>query len=130
MTRQRKPSHPKTLARTAAQLMLEKKAQDVVIIDVRKQTDITDFFVIATGTNDTQVKAMADSVVDGLTTLGVKPWRTEGWTGRQWIVLDFVEVVVHVMYREAREFYRIERLWGDGIVEKVVDEAPETTEEE
>jgi len=101
--------------------MLSKKGRDVVLLDVRPLTDITNFFVIGTADNDTQLKAMADAVLDDCSDEGIKPYRTEGWQGRQWIVLDFVEVVVHVMYREARDFYKIERLWSDALREEVAD---------
>src|SRR3954471_9233452 len=110
-TTQRRPSHPKTLARRCAELMLSKKAKDVVILDIRPLTDMADFFVVCSADSDIQVKAIADAVHDGLAEIGIKPYRTEGWQGQQWIILDFVEVVVHVFYREAREFYKIERLW-------------------
>ena len=117
----RKPSHPKTLARHIAELMLSKKAKDVVTLDLRQLTDMTDFFVVCTADSDIQVKAIADAVLDGMLELGMKPYRTEGWQGQQWIILDFVEVVAHVFYREARDFYKIERLWADAKVEKVED---------
>jgi ribosome-associated protein len=123
-TKQRKPTHPKTLARRCADLMLSKKAKDVVILDIRPLTDMTDFFIIGTADSDTQLKAIADAVLDGLTEYGIKPYRTEGWQGGQWIILDFFEVVVHIFYREARDFYKIERLWADAKVERVEDEVP------
>ncbi len=123
-TSKRKPSHPKTLARRCAELMLTKKAKDVVILDLRQLTDMSDFFVVCSADSDTQVHAIADAVMDGLLEYEIKPYRTEGWQGQQWIILDFVEVVVHVFYREARDFYKIERLWSDAKVEKVTDEAP------
>lgn len=102
--------------------MLSKKAKDVVILDIRQLTDMADFFVVCTAESDIQVKAIADAVLDGMNDIEIKPYRTEGWQGQQWIILDFVEVVAHVFYREARDFYKIERLWADAKVEKVVDE--------
>ncbi len=113
------------LAQRCGAAALSKKGRDVVILDLRPLTDITDFFVIATADNDVQLKAIADAVLDDLTADGIKPYRTEGWGGGQWIILDFVEVVVHVMYREARDFYKIERLWSDAEREEVVDEVVE-----
>ncbi|HVZ40106.1 MAG TPA: ribosome silencing factor [Candidatus Kapabacteria bacterium] len=121
-TKQRKPAHAKTLARRCAELMLTKKGKDVVMLDIRKLTDMADFFVICSADSDTQLKAIADAVHDGLAELGIKPYRTEGWSGGQWIILDYVEVVVHVFYREARDFYKIERLWSDATVERVTDQ--------
>jgi ribosome-associated protein len=126
MAKTRKPTHPKTLARRCAELALSKKAKDVVMLDIRKLTDMSDFFVVCHGDNDTQVRAIADAIVDGATSLGVKPYRTEGWQGSQWVIIDFVEVVVHVFYRETREFYKIERLWADAAIERVTDELEPT----
>lgn len=113
------------LARRCAAATISKKGRDVIILDLRPLTDITDFFVIATAANDVQLKAIADAVLDDLVVDGIKPYRTEGWGGGQWIILDFVEVVVHVMYHEAREFYKIERLWADAAREEVADERVE-----
>jgi ribosome-associated protein len=120
----RKPSHPKTLARMCAELMLEKKAKDVVMLDIRKLTDVTDFFVVCSADSDTHLRAIADAVLDGATKHGIKPYRTEGWQGQTWIILDFVEVVAHIFYKETREFYKIERLWGDAKIERVEDTPP------
>ena len=119
--------HPKTLARWCAKAMLEKKAKDVVMLDIRGLTDITDFFVVCTADSDIHLKAIADGVLDEMVDHEVKPYRTEGWQGGQWIILDFVEVVVHIFYKETRGFYNIERLWSDAKVERVVDEVPEET---
>jgi len=99
--------------------MLSKKGRDVVILDVHAITDITDFFVICTADNDVQLKAIADAVLDDLVVDRIKPYRTEGWQGGQWIILDFVEVVVHVMYHKARDYYKIERLWADAEREEI-----------
>ncbi len=107
--------------------MLEKKAKDVVMLDIRGLTDITDFFVVCTADSDIHLKAIADGVLDEMVDHEVKPYRTEGWQGGQWIILDFVEVVVHIFYKETRGFYNIERLWSDAKVERVVDEVPEET---
>jgi ribosome-associated protein len=122
MAVQRKPSHPKTLARRCAELMLSKKAKDVVMLDIRGLTDISDFFVICSAESDTQLRAVADAVSDGMAKVGIKPWRSEGWQGGQWIIIDFVEVVCHILYKDAREFYKIERLWSDAKVEKLSDD--------
>jgi ribosome-associated protein len=122
MAVQRKPSHPKTLARRCAELMISKKAKDVRVLDIRGLTDISDFFVICSADSDTQLGAIADAVADGMAKIGIKPWRSEGWQGGQWIIIDFVEVVCHILYKDAREFYNIERLWADAKVELVTDE--------
>jgi ribosome-associated protein len=115
---------PKTLAKKLAQLTLTKKASDVVIMDLRKLTDMADFFVVCSADSDTQVKAIADAVADGAEKFNSPPWHQEGLTHRQWVLLDFVDVVVHVFHREARRYYAIEKLWGDAVIEEVSDDAP------
>lgn len=115
---------PKTLARKIAALAFTKKAHDVIIIDLRKLTDMTDYFVICSGDSDTQVKAVADAIVEGTDKLGQKPWHSEGVSQRQWILLDFVDVVAHVFTKEVRRFYGLEKLWGDATIERVADTSP------
>ena len=101
----------------AAQAALDKKADDVMILDVEPVIVITDFFVIATGASDTQVKAIADEVEAQVEKAGLQVRGREGVAERQWILLDFGDLVVHVFQPETREFYRLEKLYGD--VERV-----------
>lgn len=112
----------KRLAHKAAALALTKKAENIVAMDLRGLTASCDFFVICEGSSGVHVKAIADAIVDGLTEVGEKPWHREGYESRHWILLDFVNVVVHVFDRETREYYQLERLWGDAATEKVEDE--------
>lgn len=112
---------PKTLAKKIAHLALTKKAHTISILDLRKLTDMTDFFVVCSGDSDVQVKAISDAIIDGTDRLGVPPWHQEGTTQRQWILLDYVDVVVHVFHREARKYYALEKLWGDAKIEAVED---------
>lgn len=97
----------------AAELTRELKAQDVVILDLRGISTATDFFVIAEGTSDVQVKAIADHTVDELKKDGVRPEHIEGLRGGRWVLLDYVDFVVHVFHPQARQFYQLENLWGD-----------------
>ena len=120
--RVRQPTSDDSLAREIAELMLSKKAKDVVIMDLHGLTDLTDYFLVCTGDSNTQIRAIADGVLDGLAEEGVKPYRTEGWQGGNWIILDFVEVVVHIFYAETRTFYNIERLWADAKFERITDQ--------
>ena len=113
---------PKTLAKKIAGLALTKKASNVIIIDLRKLTDMTDFFVVCSADSDTQVKAIADAIADGTEKLGSSPWHEEGISNRQWVLLDFVDVVAHVFHKEARRYYGLEKLWGDAKIETVEDE--------
>lgn len=103
----------KELARLTAELALSKKAMDVVILDLTGLSDATNFFVICTGETDTQVKAITDAISDGTREQGAKVWRREGLSNLQWTLLDYVDVVVHVFQPKVRQYYDIERLWGD-----------------
>jgi ribosome-associated protein len=121
-TRSRNSESAHELAHRCAELMLDKKAKQIVILDLNGLTDIADYFVVCSADSDTHLKAIADGVLDNLADEGVKPYRTEGWQAAQWIILDFVEVVCHVFYKETREFYKIERLWADAKVEEITEE--------
>ena len=111
----------RTLAKRIADLMISKKAIDVVILDLKKLTSATDFFVICSADSDTQVKAIADSVENGMEALGENIWHKEGYHALRWIVLDYVDVVVHVFHKEERSFYNLDRLWGDAKRTEVQD---------
>jgi ribosome-associated protein len=110
---------PKVLARKCCNLALDKKAEDVIIIDLRKLNAPTDYFVVCSALSDRQVKAIADNVVEGLKKEGNRPWHIEGRTARKWVLIDYVDVVVHVFNVETRAFYSLETLWGDAPVEEV-----------
>jgi ribosome-associated protein len=101
------------LAREAARLTLTKRGEDVLLLDLSKMEAVCDYFVIATGTSEVQVKAIADAVEEGMAKHGRKPWHVEGYEARRWILLDYVDFVVHVFHTRAREYYLLERLWGD-----------------
>jgi ribosome-associated protein len=109
------------LAKEIARLTLTKKASDVLILHVKPLTDVTDFFVICSADSDTQVKAIADAVDDGMRKEGVRVWKSEGYQNLQWVLLDFVDVVLHVFQKHTRDFYSLEKLWGDAKVERVED---------
>jgi ribosome-associated protein len=98
--------------------MQERKAQDIVVMDLRKvKNAITDFFVICSGTSDTQIDAIADSIDKEVWERGQRnPWRSEGKSQREWILIDYVDVVAHVFKKDRREFYKLEELWGDAEV--------------
>ncbi len=107
------------LARHIAQLSLTKKASDIKILDVRKLTSVTDFFVICSGESEPQVKAIVDEILEKLRGEKIRPWHKEGVEHLQWVLLDYVDVVVHVFRKEVREFYGLELLWGDAPVEEI-----------
>ncbi|HEX9235830.1 MAG TPA: ribosome silencing factor [Actinomycetota bacterium] len=101
------------MARIAARAASSKQAEAVVVLDVRELITITDYFVIASGASDRQVDTIADEVVKTLKGRGVRPVRKEGEVGSRWILLDFVDFVVHVFRREERDYYRLDNLWAD-----------------
>jgi len=111
----------KDLAKELAELALSKKAENIKILDLRNLTTITDFFVICTGNSDTHVKAVADAVIEGSKEYGERPWHKEGISHRSWVLLDYVEVVVHIFLNETRNFYGLEKLWGDAPVTEISD---------
>jgi ribosome-associated protein len=91
----------------------DRKALDGVVLDLRKLSDATDFFVVVSGTSDTHVRAIAEHVVEALRDRGVRAHHVEGLAGGRWVLLDFVDLVVHVFHPALREFYQLEGLWGD-----------------
>ncbi|MBL8996796.1 MAG: ribosome silencing factor [Gemmatimonadales bacterium] len=100
-------------ARRAAALLVDHKANDVVLLDLRPVTDMTDFFIVASGTSDTHVRATAGHVMEALKKEGVTVNSVEGLEGGRWVLLDYVDFVVHVFHPSLRSFYQLERLWGD-----------------
>jgi ribosome-associated protein len=89
------------------------KARDITVLDVRKISDFTDYMVIATGTSNRHVQSTADKVVDALRTHGVRAVGMEGGKTGDWVLIDFGDVVAHVMREEIRDFYNLEKLWSD-----------------
>jgi ribosome-associated protein len=89
------------------------KARDIAVLDVRKISDFTDYMVIATGTSNRHVQSTADKVVDALRTHGVRTVGVEGGKTGDWVLIDFGDVVAHVMREEIRDFYNLEKLWSD-----------------
>ncbi len=90
----------------------DKKALDLVVLDLRKAAGFTDFFVICSGANARQVRAIADAVIESLAGDGAKPAHVEGYDRSEWILLDYFDFIVHVFAPETRMFYGLERLWG------------------
>ncbi len=99
--------------RKAAELALERKAHDISVLDLRGISSATDYFVIASGRSDVQVRAIAEHVVDELKKLDHRPQHVEGLSGGRWVLIDYIDFVVHVFHPQARAFYQLESLWGD-----------------
>ena len=108
------------LTRLIVEAAKSKKAKDILLIDMRGVSEIADYFVICTGESDLQIKAIVDGVDEDVRkAIGERPWRTEGYDARQWVLLDYVDVVVHVFDRERRSYYNLERLWADAPTEEI-----------
>lgn len=102
-----------TQARKIVDFLRNKKAQDVRLMDLRAVTDVTDYFVVCHGESDLHVQAIAAAVLEGMAQEGVRAWHREGIQHSHWVLIDFVDVVVHIFQRTEREFYALEKLWGD-----------------
>ena len=114
MKRPEKTGAGLALAQRAVSACLAKKGTNPVLLDLRELEAVSDFFIIVSAASEVQVKAIADHVEDVLREQsGVKPWHVEGLDGRRWVLLDYVDVVVHVFHEKTREYYLLERLWGD-----------------
>jgi ribosome-associated protein len=109
--------------REAAHFALEKKASDLKVLDLQGIASFTDYFVICSGDSTTQVKAIVDSIEDGLVALKLKPLGIEGRSHAHWVLMDYGDVVVHVFERETREYYELEKLWLDAPEVVLADEA-------
>ena len=101
------------LAQKAAQICLDYKANDVVLLDLRGVTDMADFFIVASGTSDTHVRSVGEHLAEEMKKLGSPVYHMEGTTQGRWVLLDFVDFVVHVFHPTLRDFYQLERLWSD-----------------
>ena len=107
---------PEQVASLAAEAAEDKKARDVIILDIHDISVICDYFVICSGMSSTQVKAVAENVEEKLEEYGIRKLRIEGLKEARWILLDYGSVVVHVFQEQDREFYNLEHLWGDAKV--------------
>ena len=122
-----KPSSKKsvdtsTLIDAITEGLLEKKAKDIVLLDVRELTTLADFFIVCHGTSDTQIRALANSVEKQVKDeLGENVWQQEGKDSRRWVILDYVNVVVHIFTEEKRNYYGIERMWNDAKITHIED---------
>lgn len=96
-----------------AEAVLERNARETLVLDLRKLSDATDFFVIASGDSDVHTRAIAENVLEKTREAGVRPAGVEGKNGGRWILIDFINVVLHIFLPRMREFYQLERLWGD-----------------
>lgn len=124
MAKRRKADHSEKLSQYIVKGMQEKKAGDIVVMDLRKvRNAVADFFVICSGNSDKQLDAIADSI-DEEVYKGLKenPWHTEGKNNKEWMLLDYTNVVAHIFKKDRRSFYSLEKLWGDAEITEIEDE--------
>lgn len=107
-----------TLTNLVVDALDDLKAKDIQVLDVRGKTNVTDFMVVASGTSNRQVKALAENVLEKTKTAGVKPLGTEGEAEAEWILVDLGDVVVHIMQPSVRDFYQLEKLWNTEGIEQ------------
>jgi ribosome-associated protein len=107
-----RPEHLPRQVGAAVRAADDKQAKDLIVLDLRKAAGFTDYFVIGSGTNPRQIRAIADAVMESLAALGVKPAHVEGYDRSEWVLLDYFDFVVHIFAPETRLFYGLERLWG------------------
>ncbi len=120
----KRPPTSREIAQTAAELGLAKKGDEIVILDLRKFSIGCEYFVIMTGTSEPHVRALSEWIEEELAgRLHAKPWHREGFQTARWVLLDYVDCVIHIFNGEAREFYMLERLWGDAPREVVAPPA-------
>lgn len=110
------------MANKAVELLKDKKAKDIRLLDIHEISTLADYFIIATGTSTTQVQAMADELDEKMQKAGFKLYHKEGFRGGRWVLLDFSNLVVHLFHTEEREFYNLERIWVDAKDIPVKDE--------
>ena len=108
----------KATEKKVVRFALEKKAQNIDLLDLRKITTVTDFFIICSGTTRVQVKAIADSIAQNCKKSGLEIYHIEGYDSLRWVLIDLVDIVVHIFQPEIRSYYQLERLWGDAPTDK------------
>ena len=112
----------KALAHKIAHLGLEKKGKQVAVLDLNELTSFSDYFVIISGESDAQIKAIYEHIIKNLSQENIKMYHQEGLQNLRWVLLDYVDVIVHIFRPESREFYGLERLWGDAKMELLLEE--------
>ena len=121
MAKRRKADHSEKLSQYIVKGMQEKKAADIVVMDLRKvRNAVADFFVICSGSSDKQLDAIADSIDDEVYKgLKENPWHAEGKNNKEWMLLDYSNVVAHIFKKDRRNFYSLEKLWGDAEITEI-----------
>lgn len=110
-----------SFAHKIVEVIFTKKGYDVLIMDLRNLTTFADYFVICSADSDVQVKAIADQIDKTFDEEGIRCWHKEGYKALSWVLLDYVDVVIHIFKKEMRDFYNLEKLWGDAPTERLLD---------
>jgi ribosome-associated protein len=123
MAKKKTKADSEKLSKAVVSGMQEKKASDIVVMDLREiKNAVADFFVICSGSSDKQLDAIAGSVDDEVyKKMKENPWQIEGRSNKEWVILDYISVVVHIFRKDRRQFYSIERLWGDAKITEIED---------
>jgi ribosome-associated protein len=126
MTKKKNRADSEKLTKAVVSGMQEVKASDVVVMDLREvKNAVADFFVICSGGSDKQVNAIADSIDEEVfKKIKENPWHTEGKNNKEWMILDYISVVAHIFRKDRRQFYSLERLWGDAVITEMEDDKP------
>jgi ribosome-associated protein len=124
MTKKKKKADSEKLSKAVVSGMQEVKASDIVVMDMRKiKNAVADFFIICSGGSDKQVDAIAQSIdKEVFKKIEENPWHTEGKNNKEWMILDYISVVAHIFRKDRRQFYSLERLWGDAEITEIEDE--------
>jgi ribosome-associated protein len=123
MAKKRKTSSAEKLTKAIVSGMQEKKAQDIIIMDLRHvKNAVADFFVICSGSSDKQLAAISDSVEEEVSkAIAEDPWHREGRQNKEWMLIDYINVVAHIFRKDKRNFFALEKLWGDAEITEVAD---------
>ena len=123
MTKKKKQADSEKLSKAIVSGMQEKKASEIVVMDLREiKNAVADFFIVCSGSSDKQMDAIAGSIDDEVfKKLKENPWQMEGRSNKEWVILDYINVVAHIFRKDRRQFYSIEKLWGDAKITEVED---------
>ncbi len=113
----------KALTKKAVQLAWDKKGKDIIVMDLRKLLNVTDYFILVSGKSDVHIKALTNHIERELKREDVEVWHKEGYQQLRWVLMDYVDVVIHIFRPEVREFYSLEKLWADAKITKIEDHA-------
>ena len=123
MPKKKKVADSENLCKVIVKGMQEKKATDIVVMDLREvKNAVADFFVLCSGNSDKQLEAISDSIDEEVfKAIKEKPWHVEGKNNKEWMILDYISVVTHVFRKDRRQFYALEKLWGDAEITEIAD---------